>query len=223
MAYRIFLSAIALLLYAGSVLAQKPVTFYHPLDTLSNEFYNSVWYVSSQDTLAIATFAPVQIEAVSKNRAKKRQYDRIHAKVIKVYPYARAAGDIMKMVDALCQAEPDEKRRKELLDRAEEELKEQFESDLRKMTVSEGMILIKLIDRETENTSYELVQRLRGKFSAFMWQSVARLFGHNLKDEYEAAGEDLWIESIILQIEDGTIPVELKPVDPFGLNSTARR
>jgi hypothetical protein len=56
-----------------------------------------------------------------------------------------------------------------------------------------------------------------------MWQSVARLFGHNLKDEYEAAGEDLWIESIILQIEDGTIPVELKPVDPFGLNSTARR
>jgi hypothetical protein len=223
MAYRIFLSAIALLVSASGLLAQKPVPFYYPLDTLSNEFYNSVWYVSSHDTLAIATFAPVQIEAVSKNRAKKRQYDRIHARVIKVYPYARAAGDIMKMVDALCQAEPNEARRKELLDRAEEELKAQFENDLRKMTVSEGMILIKLIDRETESTSYELVQRLRGKFSAFMWQSVARLFGHNLKDEYEAAGEDLWIESIVLEIEDGTIPVQLKSVDPFGVHSTARR
>ncbi len=219
------LLALVLILFAWpyAATAQPSASGYQILDTLSTEYYNSIWCISTTDTLVMATFAPVDIQTVSRNRARKRQYDRFQQKVVKVYPYARAAGDIMKMYDALCMAEPDEKRRKELLDRAEAELKVQFEKDLRKMTISEGMILIKLIDRETSSTSYELVKRLRGKFSAFMWQSVARLFGHNLRDEYEAEGEDLWIETIVLQIEDGTIPVQLKSVDPFALRSEAKR
>lgn len=194
---------------------------YRILDTLSNEFYNSIWYVNATDTFAIATFAAVEVEAVTRNRAKKRQYDRFEQKVIKVYPYARAAGEIMKMYESLCSAEPDERRRKKLLDQAEDELKAQFENDLRKMTVSEGVILIKLIDRETGNTSYSLVQQLRGKFSAFMWQSVARLFGHNLKDEYDGEGSDVWIENIVLRIEDGSIPVQVKGVKPVLTKSVA--
>jgi hypothetical protein len=194
---------------------------YTVLDTLRGEFCNSVWYISAGDTLAVATYTPVNVEGVVKNRAKKKKYDQFQQKVVKVYPYARAAGDIMKMYDAMCLVEKDENRRKALLDRAEAELKMQFEKDLRKMTVSEGMILIRLIDRETGQTGYSLVRQLRGKFSAFMWQSVARIFGHNLKDEYEGDGDDLWIENIVLQIEDGTIPVGLRQVDPFGLRSTA--
>jgi len=194
---------------------------YRILDTLAGEYFNSIWYVNEADTFAIATFATVEIEAVSKNRAKKRQYDRFEQKVIKVYPYAKAAGDIMKMYDALCSQETDERKRKYLLDQAEEELKSKFEKDLRKMTISEGMILIKLIDRETGSTSFSLVQQLRGKFSAFMWQSIARLFGHNLKDEYDAEGSDVWIETIVMRIEDGSIPIQHKQVDPFKLKAVA--
>lgn len=208
---------------AGSLLAQEPIPRYVILDTLTTEFSNSIWYISDEDTLAKATYTPVIIEGVTKNRAKKKRYDRFEEKVVKVYPYARAAGDIMKMYDAMCALEQDEHKRKELLDRAEDELKIQFEKDLRKMTISEGVILIRLIDRETGNTSYSLVQQLKGKFSAFMWQSVARIFGHNLKDEYDIAGEDVWIENIVLRIEDGSIPVGIKDIDPFGVKSFAAK
>ncbi len=194
---------------------------YHILDTLTTEYSNSIWYVSNNDTLAKATFAPVLITEVSPNRSKKKQYDRFQQKVIKVYPYARAAGDIMQMYNAMITAETTEKQRAELLDRAEEELKAQFEKDLRKLTISEGMLLIKLIDRETGETSFSLIRELKGKLSAFMWQSVARIFGHNLKDEYNPEGEDVWIETIVLQIEDGSIPVERKSVDPFAVKSFA--
>jgi hypothetical protein len=60
------------------------------------------------------------------------------------------------------------------------------------------------------------VKELKGNFSAFMWQSLARLFGHNLKTEYDAEGEDVWIENACQLIEDGSIPVQLKHVDVFG-------
>jgi len=166
-----------------------------------------------------ATHSAIDIEANSGNRHKKSQYDKLQKKVIKVYPYAKAAADVMDMYNALCLQITDKDEQERLLDQAEDEMKKQFENDLRNMTVSEGVILIKLIDRETGDCSYRLVQELKGKFSAFMWQSVARVFGHNLKDDYEADGEDVWIENIVLQIEDGTIPVQLRDVDPFGIRA----
>jgi hypothetical protein len=85
------------------------------------------------------------------------------------------------------------------------------------MTVSEGVILVKLIDRQTGETGYELLRQLKGKFSAFMWQSIARVFGQNLKDDYDGSGEDVWIENIVALIEDGTIQVADKSIDPFGI------
>ena len=73
------------------------------------------------------------------------------------------------------------------------------------MTISEGRILIKLIDRETEHTSYELIKDLKGGLSAFFWQGIAKIFGNNLKDEYDPATEDRMIEEIIIFIEAGMI------------------
>jgi len=191
------------------------------LDTLSTPYCTSIWYVNNNDTLVKATYTTINIEASSRNRAKKNSYDRLERKVIKVYPYAKAAGDIMKKYELLCQNITDSREQKRLLDEAENSLKEQFEKDLRGLTISEGVILIKLIDRETGNTSFKLVQDLKGKFSAFMWQGLARVFGHNLKDDYDGAGEDVWIENIVLRIEDGEIPVELRNVDPFGSKLSA--
>ena len=86
---------------------------------------------------------------------------------------------------------------------AEKELQSQFGDELKKLSMNQGRILIKLIDRQTGNTSYDLVKQLRGSFSAFMWQGVARLFGSNLKSEYDGSGEDYLIEVAIKQIELG--------------------
>ncbi len=176
-----------------------------------------IWYVRDLDTMVQATFIPVSINASSSNRSQKKAYDKMQRKVIKVYPYAKAAGDIMKMYEGLCAQISDPREQKRLLEQAEEELKAQFEKDLRNMTVSEGVILIKLVDRETGNSSFKLLQQIKGRFSAFMWQGVARVFSHNLKDEYEPEGDDVWIENIVLMIQDGIIPVQLRTVDPFHL------
>ncbi len=78
-----------------------------------------------------------------------------------------------------------------------------FAPELKRLTIIQGRILIKLIDRETGNTTYELIKKLRGSFSAFMWQSIARLLGDNLKAEYNAKEDDKMIEDIIIRIENG--------------------
>jgi hypothetical protein len=96
-------------------------------------------------------------------------------------------------------------QRRKFMKKVEDELREEFEGELRELTVRQGIILIKLIDRETGDTSYELVKQFRGAFSAFFWQSIARLFGHNLKLKYDPDGEDKMIEEIVLLIENGQI------------------
>jgi hypothetical protein len=210
----------------GALSAQEPLSdtsSYKIIYQQTTDEYNAVWYTKGNDTLVKATHSPIDVSAKAANRSKVRQYDRLQKKVIKVYPYARAAADVMEMYNSVCLKITDEKERKRLLDQAEEEMKRQFEKDLRGLTVSEGVILIKLIDRETGSNSYALVQELKGKFSAFMWQGLARMFGHNLKSEYEADGEDVWIENIVQQIEDGFIPVERRHVDPFGLKAYSQK
>lgn len=211
---KLFSTIVFVLLTTFDIVAQSA---WEITDTINTPKFNSIWRIGNGDTLVQMTWAPVMVYAYAPNRHKKKSYDRLAEKVIKVYPYAEAAGDIMSMYGKLCESVTDQKERERLLNLAEKELKSQFEKDLRNMTISEGIILIKLIDRETGNTSYQLVRDMKGKFSAFMWQSVARVFGHNLKDDYDPLGEDMWIENIVLQIEDGTIPVAHRKIDPFHL------
>jgi hypothetical protein len=187
------------------------------LDTLITDYYFSVWYTENGDTVVKATHSPIEISARSGNRVQKARYDKLQKKVIKTYPYAKAASDVMRTYEALCVQITDPKQQEALLDKAEKQLMAQFEKDLRNMTVSEGVILVKLIDRQTGETGYELLRQLKGKFSAFMWQSIARVFGQNLKDDYDGSGEDVWIENIVALIEDGTIQVADKSIDPFGI------
>jgi len=76
---------------------------------------------------------------------------------------------------------------------------------MKEMTVTQGMILIRLIDRETQNTSYDLIKEYRGKITAAFWQGIARLFGTNLKEEYDPVGDDFLIEMIIAEIDAGRL------------------
>ena len=104
-----------------------------------------------------------------------------------------------------CRILPDEKERKNYLRNVEKSIFADYEDDMREMTITQGRLLIKLIDRETQNTSYALIRDYRGKFSAAFWQGIARIFGTNLKDEYDAFGDDAIIELIINEVDAGRL------------------
>ncbi|WP_075589734.1 DUF4294 domain-containing protein [Labilibacter marinus] len=140
-----------------------------------------------------------------KNNRQQRRYSKLVINIKKTLPYARLAEKRLKEIALELENIEGEKNRKVFLKDAEKELFEEFEKPLRKLTYSQGRMLIKLIDRETGDTSYELIKDLKGGFSAFMWQSVARLFGSNLKSEYDGGGDDAMIEHIILMIDYGML------------------
>lgn len=145
---------------------------------------------------------------VFKNNSEKKTYDRLTRNVVKVYPYAKLGGDLLKEYDKQLANAKTDKEKKVFYKKIEQELKVEFEGDLRQMTVSQGRILIRLIDRETGQTSYDLVAEMRGMMSAFFWQSLAKMFGHNLRSEYGSEREDEFIEDIVIKIENGEIPVK---------------
>ena len=89
--------------------------------------------------------------------------------------------------------------------KAEKELVGQFEKDIKNLTFTQGHILLKLIDRETGNSSYQLIKDMRGNLSASLWQSLARVFSTDLKAKYDPDGDDKQVEEIVLLIERGEI------------------
>ncbi|OQX99712.1 MAG: hypothetical protein B6I24_01885 [Bacteroidetes bacterium 4572_128] len=98
-----------------------------------------------------------------------------------------------------------EKEKKKYIKKADKHLQEEFAGKLKKLTFSEGRLLIKLIHRETGKTVYDLVKNLRGSWTAWFWQTVAKLFGSNLKKKYRPKSKDKLIENIILRIENNQI------------------
>ncbi len=138
-----------------------------------------------------------------KNKKQYEAWTRTKYNVKKVYPYAILAAAKLKEYNRILEKMPDEKTRKAYMKTVQKELKAEFEEPLKNLTRTQGKILLKLIDRETGNTSFELVKDLRGGFQAFMWQSVARIFGSNMKSEYDPNGEDIMIERAIKLVEAG--------------------
>jgi hypothetical protein len=133
------------------------------------------------------------------------RYERLVYNVKKVYPYSLIVRDKLKDVNASLEKLPDDKERKKYIRDIEKQVFRDYEGDMKNMTITQGRLLIKLIDRETNNTSYDLIKEYRGKISASFWQGIARLFGTNLKEEYDPVGDDLLIEMIISEIEEGKI------------------
>ena len=148
----------------------------------------------------------VQIHArpTREQRREFRQYERLVANIKKVYPYALIVRSKLSEVNEELKSIPEQDRKKYLRN-VEKDVFKQYQGDIENMTITQGKILIKLIDRETQNTSYELIRDYRGKFSAAFWQSIARIFGTNLKTEYDPYGEDAIIEMIINEIDAGRL------------------
>ncbi len=163
--------------------------------------------IVGNDTLLVIDLAPVAFFAprIFKNRADENRYRRLVQNVKRVYPYARLAGIKFDEYNELLATLPSEAQRKRAMKQAENELRAQFEDDLKRLTFSQGLILIKLVDRQTRHTSYDVVREFRGMISAVFWQGLGRIFGYNLKTEYDPEGEDRLIEEIVQMIEAGVL------------------
>jgi len=200
---RNFLMVLLLVTGIGQLSAQD--TANKPIDPKKQQVYIVPAVVIDGDT--IAYFSLHEVEIVAKSKVDLKQLDYLTRCVIKAYPYAKITGETLAEMDREMAKIHTKKERKKYLDWAEDELKSAFEKDLKKLTYSQGRILIKLVNRETGKTSYELIRELKGGFSAFMWQGVARLFGANLKSEFDAQKEDQIIDIIVKKIERGELPV----------------
>jgi len=158
------------------------------------------------------TLPEVEIKEVTvyahPNFAKKsdfRKYERLVNNLKKVYPYALIVRNRLFKVNEDISKIKSEKERKEYLKKVEKDVFADYEGDIREMTITQGRLLIKLIDRETQNTSYTLIKDYRGKLAAAFWQGIARIFGTNLKEEYDPYGDDALIELIIHEIDAGRL------------------
>ncbi|HOC48734.1 MAG: DUF4294 domain-containing protein [Bacteroidales bacterium] len=134
-----------------------------------------------------------------------RRHARLVYNVRRVYPFALIVRDEFGRINRLLETLPTDRAKRDFLQSYEKDLLAQYEGDIRKLTFTQGKILIKLIDRETQNTSYDLIRQYRGKFSATFWQGVARIFGANLKSNYDPNGDDYLIEYIVREIEAGRL------------------
>lgn len=154
------------------------------------------------DTLAIVTL-PVVVIAAPHFASKKDEirYTRLMYHVKKVYPYAKFAAAKLNDYEVLLKNAKNEKERNKLMKKAERELRDEYEGKLRSFTFTQGKILIKLIDRETQYSSYDLLKELRSGLYAAIWQGVGKIFGYDLKVKYDPEGEDRQIEQIVQLIE----------------------
>ena len=176
-------------------------------DTVTDHPHITRGIIQDNDTLPLVELPEVRVyeRRDFEYLYLKRRYRRLIYNVKKAYPYSKIAGTRLKALDDYLVTLESEKERKEYISQAEKEIMEEFERDVKKLTVTQGIILVKLIDRETGRTSYEVIKELKGGFTAFFWQGIARLFGNNLKTEYDPEDQDRIIEDIVLGIEAGFI------------------
>jgi len=133
---------------------------------------------------------------IFKSPEARQKFNRLRYNVLKVLPYAKFARNRYSRLHEELELTSNKKEQRKLVKACEKEIKEMFNKEIKNMTITQGEILIKLIDRETGNSSYELVKELKGGFRAFCYQSVAKVFGHNLKQKYDPA-QERDIENII--------------------------
>lgn len=140
-----------------------------------------------------------------KNKKKQQEYNRLVRNVKKTLPIAKEVNRAIIETYEFIQTLPDEKARQKHLSLVEKSVKEQYTPRMKKLTLAQGKLLIKLINRETSSSSYELVKAFLGPFKAGFYQAFAAIFGASLKKEYHPEDEDAMIERIIVLIENGQL------------------
>lgn len=140
-----------------------------------------------------------------KNKKQQQEYNRLVRNVKKTLPIAKEVNRAIIETYEFLQTLPDEKAREKHLSMVEKSVKEQYTPRMKQLTLSQGKLLIKLVNRETSSSSYELVKAFLGPFKAGFYQAFAAIFGASLKKEYHPEDEDAMIERIIILVENGQL------------------
>ena len=168
---------------------------------------------SAQDRLVIATFSIIdgdtfftsdipEVEILAfKDNKERTKYYILKRRVVKVYPFALTAKEKLMSIQDGLDSIPKRRHKKRYTKEVAKWVKEEYADRLKNLSMSEGKILVKLIYRETNTTSYEIVKSYRGRFNAFFWQTMAKFWDNNLKSEYDPVNnrEDMLIEHILIQ------------------------
>lgn len=163
--------------------------------------------VKNNDTFYLARMNDIYVypKLVFRNKQQERFYWKTVRDVKKTLPFAKLLAQEMVFADQQLAMIPDKKMRKRWWKDHEKYLFKKYEQDFRKMTASQGQMLMKLMDRESDRTSYEIIKHYRGKASANFWQFIAKLFKNDLKEGYDAEDKDRIVERVINLVEAGQL------------------
>lgn len=155
------------------------------------------------DTIPYSILPPVSVFTQLTREQKKywAEWTRLRNAVYVTYPYAIAASKIMNEINVKLVNVDSRKERRKIIHAREKELKREFTDKLTKLSVYQGKVLMKLINRQTGNNCYEIIEEYKGFMSAAFWQGVAFVFGSNLKQAYDASGKDHDMERIVRDVQ----------------------
>jgi hypothetical protein len=163
--------------------------------------------IDKGDTIALIQLREVFVypELRFKNKREKQNYDKLVRDVKRTLPYAKMVYYTLIETYEYMETLPNDKAREKHLKRMEKELFQEYKPELRKFTLSQGKLLIKLIDRECNQSSYNILRAYLGSFRAGFWNIFAGVFGASLKSEYDPRGKDAQTERVVLMVERGLI------------------
>jgi hypothetical protein len=163
--------------------------------------------INGNDTVLLAYLHDIWVfpRHTFKNKKQEEFFWRTVRDVKRTLPYAKLVASELSMVNIKMTSLATEKEKKKYLSEVEKNAFKKYEADLKKMTINQGRMLMKLVDRECDKSSYDLIKLYKGSISAFFWQGVARLFGSNLKSEYDVTGNDKLVERVIVLVEAGQL------------------
>lgn len=159
------------------------------------------------DTIPVVQLRPVHVfnPYKFKNQKERLEYTKLVRDVRATYPYARTIANSIIETYEYMETLPDEKSKQKHLEQVQKYMMDTYKPKMKKMSRNQGKILIKLIDRECNTSSYNIVKSLVGSLKAGIYNTFAGIFGNSLKTEYDPYGKDAKIEEIVIQIEEGTI------------------
>ena len=138
-----------------------------------------------------------------KSEKQRRQYNRLVYNVKRVLPLAQKVNLMISETYQVLEQLPDKKSKEEHMKAVEKEIKNTYTPEMKKLTYSQGKLLIKLIDREIGRSSYKIIRDYKNGITACFWQGVAKIFGNDLKKGYDPNGEDRVTEYLVSQWESG--------------------
>lgn len=158
------------------------------------------WTIDGNDTIPLVHILPIYKYS---RKPDLRRYQRLVRQVKKCYPLAKKARLEMENMEQELLAVKDKREQEKLAKELQKRLIKQYTPEILKMTVSEGKVLLKLIDRETEYTAFEIIKDFRGGFVAGFWQMFAKMFGNDLKTDYDPKKRDRVLEQVVHYYEMG--------------------